>query len=105
MAQITAPITAAPLYPFLQQRGITPEQAEAVEIELFLEDGNGPMAQGAFTLLPVAVVLEALECVDDHPWKGASSREFREYLQAEMKATGIEYWIAGAGRLPLEDPD
>jgi len=100
---ITAPITAAPLCPFLEEWGITFEQAEAIEIALFLEHGNGPMAQGAMTLLPVAVVLEALEVIDDHPWKDTSPREFRERLQAELKATGIAYWITGAGQLPLED--
>jgi hypothetical protein len=99
----TKTITAAPLYPFLQKFGITAEQTEAVEIALFLEDGDGPMAQGAFVLLPVHVVLEALECIDDHPWKDTSPREFREHLQAEIKATGVEWWIAGAGQLPLED--
>ncbi|HKV44604.1 MAG TPA: hypothetical protein VJT32_08025 [bacterium] len=98
-----APVTAAPLYPFLKKRGITSEQVEALEIGLFLEKGDGPMAQGAMTLLPASVVLEALEAIDDHPWKDTSAREFREHLQAELKATHIEYWIAGAGQLPLED--
>lgn len=102
---IAKAVTAAPLHPFLQQRGITDEQAEAVEIALFLEEGDGPMAQGALTLLPVHVVLEALEAIDDHPWKDTSAREFREYLQAEMKATGVEWWIAGAGRLALEETE
>jgi hypothetical protein len=100
---ITAPVTAAPLYRFLKDRGITEEQTEALEIALFLEQGDGPMAQGAMTLLPAAVVLEALEAIDDHPWKDTSPRQFREWLQGELKATGIGYWIAGAGQLELED--
>lgn len=93
-------ITAAPLYPFLRERGITVEQVEAVEIELHIDADTGPMAEGALTLLPVAVVLEALECIDNHPWKDTNPMKFRKHLQAELKATRIGYWVTGADKLP-----
>jgi hypothetical protein len=95
-------LTAAPLYPFLKEKGISREQTEAVEIALYLEEGDGPKASGAMTLLPLDVVLDALKAIDDHPWKDESAVEFREYVQAELQATGIRYWIAGAERLPLD---
>lgn len=90
------------LYPFLESRGISLEQLEVVEDGLEELGAVLTLAPGTATLIHRDAILEALKTIDDYPWKGESPREFREWLQAELKTTGVRYWLVGADTLPLE---
>jgi hypothetical protein len=96
-------ITVEVFWVWLTEKGATEDQMDAIEGELrYTHHATLVFDDGVATLLHRDVVLKALAAVDNWPWKDQDPVEFRKWLQSEVTATGILFWIVGADTLPLE---